>query len=507
MSKSLTAHSEKKVMQTLSTAAPMEVGIPASSVLRLLDKLEHYQVNMHSLLLMRHGKLVAEGYYAPNRSTDLHRMFSICKTLNALAIGLLAEEGKLRLDDPIASYFPDKVPDNAHPWILEMTVRNMLMMRTCHASTTYKYDIHKEWVESFFITPPTHKPGTVFHYDTSAAHVLCVLTERLSGKPMLDYLKDKVLRKIGWSETSYVLKNEFGDAQGGSGLMATSRDILLLGMLLMQGGRWGDEQLLPAAFVKEMTSNLTPNSLTGGVISEMQGYGYQLWCSRHGGFALYGMGGQLAICLPAQDIILVTTADTQGCGGGNDFIYNSFYEEILPALDTHPADEATEAAQTALLAERLASLTLAPLKKWRRTVLDIPYNDSFLNSAACAEAINHKVFYLENNPQGFTALSLSLSDKEGMLNFTRGGASCSLPFGLDTCLPGTFPEYNMACATSAMWLSADTFCLKSHLLDTCVGSVQFELVFGENDVTVFMKKIEETLFNEYAGHLYGRDHS
>lgn len=503
MSKSLTTVSKNESMQNLPTAAPIEAGIPASSILNLLDRLDHYRVNLHSLLLMRHGKLVAEGYYAPNGPTDLHRMFSICKTLNALAIGLLEEEGKLKLDDPITSFFPDKVPSDAHPWILEMTVRNLLMMRTCHASTTYKYNVHKEWVESFFTTPPTHKPGTVFHYDTSAAHVLCVLVKRLSGMSMLDYLKEKVLRKIGWSETSYVLQNEFGDAQGGSGLMATSRDILLLGMLLMQKGRWQGEQLLPAAFVKEMTTNLTPNALTGGVVSESQGYGYQLWCSRHDGFACYGLGGQLAVCLPKQDMILVTTADTQGCGGGNDLIYNSFYEEILPVLDTHPADEATEAAQTALLTERMASLALAPLKKWYRTVLDIPYNTSLLNPAACGTQINQKIFQLEDNPHGFTSLSLTLSDKEGTLDFTRDGASYSLPFGLDACLPGIFPEYNLHCATSAMWLSADTFYIKSHLLDTCVGSVQFELVFGKKDVTVFMKKIEETLLQEYAGHLYG----
>ena len=490
-------------IQKLPVTTPAGVGIPASAILNLLDRLDHYHVNMHSLLLMRHGKLAAEGYFTPNTSTSLHRMFSICKTLNALAIGLLEEEGKLKLDDPIASYFPDKVPSDTHPWILEMTVRNLLMMRTCHASTTYKNNVSKEWVESFFTTPPTHKPGTVFHYDTSAAHVLCMLAERLSGRPMLDYLKEKVLRKIGWSESSYMLTNEYGDPHGGSGLMATSMDILLLGMLLMQEGRWQGEQLLPAAFIKDMTSNLTPNALTGGVISEAQGYGYQLWCSRHGGFACYGMGGQLVVCLPKQDIILVTTADTQGCGGGNDLIYNSFYEEILPALDTHPVDEATEAAQTDLLAKRLNSLALAPLKKWCRTVLDIPYNTSFLNSATHAAKINHIIFELEENPQSFTSLSLSLSDKEGTLSFTKDGVSYSLPFGLEACLPGIFPAYDLHCATSAMWLSEDTFYIKSHLLDTSVGSVQFELVFGENDVTVFMKKIEETMLQEYNGHLHG----
>ena len=169
---------------------------------------------MHSILLLRHDKLVAEGYFAPCSADSLHRMFSICKTLNAIAIGILAADGKLKLSDAIAGYFPDKLPEQVHPWIASMTIRDLLMMRTCHASTTYKHDIKKEWVESFFTTPPSHKPGTVFHYDTSASHVLCALVERLSGKPLLDFLRERIFDAIGWSKASYVLKNDFGDSSG-----------------------------------------------------------------------------------------------------------------------------------------------------------------------------------------------------------------------------------------------------------------------------------------------------
>jgi CubicO group peptidase (beta-lactamase class C family) len=467
-----------------------------------LDKLDKSHVNLHSLLLMRHGKLVAEAYAAPYGQNTLHRMFSIVKTLNAVAVGLLAEDGRVDLDAPITGYFPELVPSDAHPFLMQMTVRNLLMMRTCHASTTYKKEIHKEWLASFFTTPPTHKPGTVFHYDTSAAHVLCALVERLTCRNMLDYLKDRVLRQIGWSESSYLLKNEFGDSHGGSGLMATPRDILLLGQLLMQGGRFEGKQLLPEAYVKEMTSNLTPNALTSGVISETRGYGYQLWCTQHNGFVCYGLGGQLVICLPEYDLIFVTTADTQGCPGGNDLIYTALYEEILPALDT-ATDPAAERLDTAYLSEALSAFCLVPLKKWCRTVLDIPYNTTFLQSSTCAKEINDKIYRLEENSNGFTSLSLSLSDTNGSLNYTLNGQPCSLAFGLDACTPGTFPEYDMTCAASGMWLADNTFYIKVHILDTSIGTLHIELVFGEKDVTVFMRKIEETLFNEYAGHFYG----
>lgn len=487
----------------LSHAAPIKAGIPADAINRFLDRLSYHQITMHSVLLLRHDKLVAEGYYAPYRADTLHRMFSVCKTLNALAIGLLEEEGKLSLSDRIVSFFPDKIPANVHPWISSMTIRDLLMMRTCHAQTTYKTAPDMEWVESFFSVSPTHKPGTVFHYDTSAAHVLCALTERLTGMPMLDYLKEKVLDQIGFSKNSYVLTNAYGDSQGGSGLMATPRDLLLLGRLLLHNGNWNGKQLLPASFVKDMTSCLTPNALTSGVISETQGYGYQLWRTRKDGFVCYGMGGQLAICLPKEDLILVTTADTQGVGGGNDLIYNSFYEEILPALDMMPLSSEAEKKAADKLNERLSSLMLTPQKNICRTLKEVADCSSLLAPCTVAAKINGQRFGLSENPQGFSDISLSFSEDTGVFQYTYKGKEGQIPFGFSSCVLGTIPFYDMKCAASGVWLSKNTFYLKTHIIDTSVGSLHMEFVFGESDVTVFFKKIEETLFKEFSGHFYG----
>lgn len=157
------------------------------------DRLQKKQVPMHSFLLMRHDTLIAEGYYAPYQKDTLHRMFSISKSFTSIAIGLLEAEGKLSLDDPIVSYFPDKIPANVHPWIAAMTIRDMLMMRTCHAATTYKVDMKSDWVESFFTVPPTHPAGKLFHYDTSSAHTLSALVERPFGQPMLGLSQRKTV--------------------------------------------------------------------------------------------------------------------------------------------------------------------------------------------------------------------------------------------------------------------------------------------------------------------------
>ena len=222
-------------MLDFKRGTPESVGIPSQAIRNFILRLQKQKVPMHSILVYRHDCLVTEGYYAPYQPDTLHRMFSISKSFTSIAIGLLADEGKLSLNDPIISYFPDKIPDDVHPWIAAMTIRDMLMMRTCHASTTYKVNMQTDWVESFFTVPPTHPAGKVFHYDTSSAHTLAALVERLSGMPMLDYLKEK-LSVLGFSKESYMLTDPFGVSMGGSGLTATPMDLLKFAYLIAHEG-------------------------------------------------------------------------------------------------------------------------------------------------------------------------------------------------------------------------------------------------------------------------------
>lgn len=505
----MSRHQEQPVLhprcaaQTVTppTARPSDVGIPEEAICLFLDRLKKAQVPMHAFLLMRQGKLVTEGYYAPFSKGRMHRMFSICKSLNALAIGLLEQDGKLSLEDPVIRYFPDKLPEQVHPFVASMTIRDLLMMRTCHASTTYKGS-SMEWVESFFKTPPSHKPGTVFHYDTSAAHTLCMLVQRLSGQNMLDFLKARVLDKIGWSRESYLLPNAYGDPQGGSGLICTPMDLLLLGQLLLQKGNWQGEQLLPKDFLETATSKLTPTVMTGPVLSEMQGYGYQIWQGEHDNFVLYGMGGQLVICLPHYDMVCVTCADTQGMGGGNQVIYNAFYETILPAVD-YCSDQTPESDTSAekeaaydKLRKQLRSLRIKPVS-WNTASVD--------SVITCQTRINGRSFLLEENPQGFSQCSLQFDpgSHSGTFCYTFQGQAYTLPFGTNALSAGILPVHDLFCGTSGTWIAADTFYLKCHIMDTTVGSISMEFIFGDEDVTIFMKKMEETYLNEFNGHLYG----
>ncbi len=493
-------------MFTFEKQKPYEAGVTSKSIQSALKNLEKNQIPMHSILIMRHDKLIFEKYYAPYTENTLHRMFSITKTFTALAISLLERDGKISYEDSITDYFPEYVNENTHHWIKETTIKNMLQMRTCHAAATYKVDMRSDWVESFFVVPPTHKPGTIFHYDTSAAHVLAALVEKLTGQNLLDYLKDKALNYIDFSSDSYVVADPFGVSIGGSGLMATPMDILKVLYVLSKGGQvicndGKERSLFPSDFVAEATSKISDTIVTGPVLSEQQGYGMQIWQNEMGGFVLYGMGGQLAISLPKQDMLIMTTADTQAIAGGNQTIYKAIYEQILPYLDLKECQDEAKDAEDKAYKELLSyadTLSLAP-----------PRAEIFtFNTAAISYATmdNNLSYSIDDNPQGFTKLRLVTNhlEKKGVLTLVRNnGNGYNICFGIDEMLPGVFPVYEESCYTGATWLSPNVLYIRSHIVGECVGSVHFELYIEKDDVTVFMRKIEETYFNEFSGHLYG----
>ncbi len=501
-------------MDQLYACPPSEGGISSNALLSLLDGLQQTHIPLHSLHVLLSGRTELEAYYAPCHRGQLHRMFSISKNLTALAVLKLCETGALSLEDSICRYFPEYTDENTHPWVLGTTVRDMLMMRSCHASTTYKFDMTRDWVESFFTVPPTHKPGTVFHYDTSATHTLCALVEKLSGQPLLEYLKDVMLREIGWSEDSYMLTDPFGHSLGGSGLMATAEDLVLLGKLLLQKGCWNGKELLKRELLDQALAWQSATAVTGPITAECQGYGYSFWRGEHGALICYGMGGQLILCYPSLELLVVTTADTQGMNGANQLIYDAIHCFLLPELQNRTASSTVAESGREKLRQRVMALRMEPVARvygqggspllYSAPVpANLPHGAvSLLDSRTDGPRIQGKVYHIQGDSP-FTQLSLELAPEGGALHYTLETVQCRLPFGLNEVVPSRFPVYDMFCASSGMWLDEHTLYIRTHLLDTSVGGIHFQLYFGENDVTVYMKKQEESLFGEYSGHLYG----
>lgn len=492
-------------MFTFNRTLPEEAGVPSKAILDVITYLDKKMIPMHSILIMRGDKLIFEKYYAPYKADTLHRMFSISKSFTGVAIALLTQEGKLSIDDHIVDYFPEYVDNQTHHWINETTIRNMLEMRSCHASSTFSDRSEYNWVESFFTVPPTHKPGTVFHYDTSATHVLSALVEKLSGTDLLSYLKDKALKYVDFSSDSYMIKDSRGVAMGGSGLMATPLDIMKFLYILKNNGTITDERgelrsLFPKEYVKNATSNISDTLINAPSPCEAQGYGMQIWQNEKGGFVLYGLGGQFGISIPEQDLLIVTTADTLGIQGGNQIIYDAFYNLLLPHIDSLVDATGGEYAELIETANRLEiSLPRTP-ENYLRKHIKI--------SSAAFEKYADGYFNLEDNLQKYTTLRLNLA-KEGM-SYLELKRECNnktedlqIDFGFTKMQTGLFPIYNNEYTAGAIWLRDNSLYIRVHMIGEIVGSVHFQFYFGDYDVVVHMRKIEGTYLDEFEGHLYG----
>lgn len=475
----------------MKISTPEAQGISSKALERFVDKLKEQKIPVHSILMARHGHMIMEAYYQPYDKEKLHRMFSETKSYTSLGIGLLVSDGVIRLEDKICQYFPEYLPGEVHPWLEEMTIKDMLRMETCHNKTTYeKTSTTENWVRSFFQTVPARRPGQIFVYDTSASHTLCALVEKLTGQKLLDFLKDRILRQIGFSEESYIMEDPFGVSMGGTGLMAKPTDMLKVGLMLLNGGKDPDDygkedgrQVYPKEYLDQALKFQTST-----IMSSLRdwGYGFQFWKMPDNGFAMIGMGSQDTMCFPEQDMVITMTSDTQGIPNGSDMILNLIRTEIFEQLSDQPLPELGETEQK-LWKEKLEKLELPVLEDW--------------GGENVSQMVNGKDYKFYVNKEGFYRMRLSFeTDQTGVLEYENESGNHQIPFGMGNHQIGMFPEYDQLCASSGAWCSKDTFYVCCQLIDESVAAVHFKLVFAENGtMTILMKKTEESKTNKFHG--------
>jgi len=222
-------------------ATPESVGISSENVLDFIRTLDENRLCTHSFIMARGNKIFAEGYYAPFDKDFKHRMYSVSKSFIAVAVGFLLEDGLVSLDDKLVDYFPEYVENN--PLVNEnmknTTLRNLLTMQTCH----YFYP---PWIEGgatdraalYFEQYADRVPGTVFRYDSHGSSMLNTIAERLTGKPFLEYLKEKCLLDLGFSPDADCIKAPGGHSFGDSGILCTSMDLLRFARFVMDKGEF-----------------------------------------------------------------------------------------------------------------------------------------------------------------------------------------------------------------------------------------------------------------------------
>ncbi len=345
----------------LPRAAPVDVGVPVSAVEAMLDELAARSLELHSLMVVRHGKVAAEGWWAPYTPDRVHLLYSLSKSFTSSAVGFCVAEGRFGLDDRIVDLLPDHVPADVDPAVGSLTVHHLLSMSTGHREDTLDraWDLEPhDLARGFLRMPPEEAVGSRHAYNNATTFVLAALVERHSGMPLLDYLRPRLLDPLGIAAARWDV-DEHGQALGFSGLHLPTEAIAAFGQLLLQDGRWGQEQVLPPGWVALATrSHIDNDDDPLRPVDWRQGYGYQYWMARHG-FRGDGAYGQFCVVVPEYDLVVATTA----CVEDMQQVLDVVWDRLLPALDhldpddDHHDDDGGYAAQ-ARLRDRLARLAL-----------------------------------------------------------------------------------------------------------------------------------------------------
>lgn len=463
-------------------------GIPSKAITSFENALEKLQVRIHGYMMLSGKNILAERYYAPYHKDSLHRMYSVSKSFTALAVGLLIQKGKLALDDKICDYFPEKLPEEgAHPWCEEMTIRDMLTMRTCYGSTTFKRYSGNDWTESFFRVEPDHIPGTVFSYDTSSSHVLAALVEKMTGKTMLDFMREEMLDELGFSKEAYMIPDPVGVSQGGSGMMSTLRDMACVAYLCNQYGVLDGKELLPVDFMKEATSNQVPTDLNAK-LDEQFGYGYFIWMPREEGFTFFGMGGQLAVCFPKYDFCYVTMADVIGSPCGVQLLHDCFYQTIYPYLVKNGEKEVCQAKD----------------KTTRTDIMDA------CNMETSCHKMHNKTYTFYPNKINWEKvtfdwergeLHLAIPTEEFVFRFNPNTANIEKCNQEDAWVLQDFLNTGYRCECRG-YLKQGHFFLHCFLVDEEQGNMQMDFAWKDSRMTVHVVSTADPFINDISLHKY-----
>ena len=210
-------------------------GIASAAILGFIEAVEQQIHDLHSFILVRHGNVVAEGWWSPYASDRPHMLFSLSKSFTSSAIGLAVMEGRLSVDDTVLSFFPDETPAQVDANLAAMKVHHLLSMSTGHAEDTLlplREAQGKTWVETFLALPVTYEPGTHFLYNTGASYMLSAIIQKVTGERLLDYLRPRLLEPLGIEDAEWEVSPE-GINTGGYGLSIKTDDIAKFGQMYL----------------------------------------------------------------------------------------------------------------------------------------------------------------------------------------------------------------------------------------------------------------------------------
>ncbi len=442
-----TSHAAWAKSFSFPRATPESQGVSSAAVLALVEALDQVDA-MNSFILVRHGHVIAEGWWTPYSAQDNHELYSLSKSFTSTAVGMAVAEGKLSIDDEVLKFFPSDAPVNPSANLKAMRVRDLLTMNAGHQDEV-PTAADKISAKAFLTNAVPHKPGTHFKYNTPATFMCSAIVQKLTGQTVAEYLQPRLFEPLGITQPIWNT-NWQGISLGGYGLNVRTEDIARFGQLYLQKGKWNGRQLIPSAWVEMATSKQVSNGSNPRSDWD-QGYGFQFWRCRNGAYRGDGAFGQYCIVLPEQDAVIAITSGVKDMQA----VLNLIWDKLLPAFQ--PKRLRADATGHGDLQQKLAGLQVRVA--------------SGAASSPIASRIAGRKFAFPANEQKLEAVTMAPTpDLKGiMLALQVNGVEHRYVAGLgqwrkSRAALGTYADTPIA--VCAAWPSSDTCVVKLCLHET-----------------------------------------
>lgn len=426
--------------QDLPTGIPEKEGVQATAISDFVNAASHGRTEFHSFVFLRHGKVIAQGWWNPYGPDLKQTLYSVSKTFTMTAVGLAIKEKKLKLTDKVISFFPNDLPATVSPDLADLTIKDALIMADGQDPEPRSVGAATNWAKAFLAVPIVNKPGTKFLYNSFGTYMLSAIVQQATGQKVIDYLRPRLFGPLGIIDEDWETSPQDVNT-GGWGLRLTTEDMAKFGQLILQKGRWNGRQLIPKEWVEEATSikilqNPGASQAARDSSDWLQGYCYQMWRCRHNGVRADGALGQFIIILPDQDAVIAIQAETPSMQEE----INLVWQYLLPSMQNWAYKDDPDA--DARLKQQLSALSLPPLEA---------------DASAADVSINGRTYTLQPNNRKIGSIGFSSQNGLWQVTIKTDGGTWSFPFGDGKWTRGTTsrpgPSLTSAAVNSAAGLA------------------------------------------------------
>jgi hypothetical protein len=418
--------------------------------LKFVNALDRQVHEMHSLMLLRHGRLVAQGWWQPYEPARPHMLFSLTKSFTSTAVGLAASEGRLSVEDQVLSFFPEQAPAKPGKNLKAMRLKHLLSMVTGHAEDTTERMIvggGEDWIRGFLALGVENPPGAPFVYNSGASYMLGAVVQQVTGMSLSEYLRPRLFEPLGIENIRWETSPQ-GVSIGGWGLSLRTEEIARFGQLYLQKGTWEGKQLIPAEWVAQATARQVSNGSDPNS-DWAQGYGYHFWRCRHNAYRGDGAFGQYCLVLPEQDAVLAMTGGVKEMQAPLEVVWKT----LLPAFSDSALPE--DPAAHKKLQRKLERLAIVPSQ---------PDVESGLEAS-----LSGRTYQMQPHESKVEQLSFTFTPEHCTLNLKFAGQPEQIVCGRGRWVEGETRLFAPAPARvlgSAAWTAGDTLQLSLRYVET-----------------------------------------